>query len=121
MSVSGSFCEVFDEVDLVQVRLVPQADELGEADLVPQGPVENGDAQRAGLGKEGDPALRQHASREGGVHIVACVDQAEAVGAEDADAPFSGDVLDPLLQERSFGARFLEPGAQDHRRFDAGG
>ena len=71
----------------VEVGLVADADQLGQAELPPGGPVEDGRAQRAGLGDHRDSARRRHLPGERGVHPVVGVDQAQAVGAEQAHAP----------------------------------
>ena len=72
------------EVDLVQVGLVAQADEAAEADVVGQGHVEDAGAQRAGLRHEGDPALHRHAEGETGLQRRVGIDDAQAVWADHA-------------------------------------
>ena len=108
--------EELEDVRLRDVGLVPEAHELGEADVPPDGPVEHGGAEGAGLGEEGDEALRGGPAGERRVQRGVRVDQAEAVGPQHPDprgrrhlaqGPLEGDPRPPDL---------LEPGGDDDPR-----
>ena len=111
--------EVLDKVDLRKVGLVPQADELREPHVVPDGPVHDRDAHGAGLGEEADRAFRQHVRSKGGVHIICGVDKTEAVRPQDADVLLPADLFKFFFEKRAASARFLESRADDNGRRDA--
>ena len=112
--------EVLDEVDLRKVRLVSEADELREPDLVPDGPVHDGDSHGSGLREKADGAPGQHVRGEGGVHVVGGIDEPQAVRPQDADVLLFRDPRQLFLEQRSVLARFLESRADDDCRPDAG-
>ncbi|KAF5042174.1 hypothetical protein DSECCO2_515370 [anaerobic digester metagenome] len=66
----GVRAQVFEHVGFVDHGHVAHGHELGEADFLTEGPVENGRAQRAGLGEEGDGALLGIAGGERRVVVV---------------------------------------------------
>ena len=107
------------EVDLVQVGLVAQADEATEADVVGQGHVEDAGAQRARLRHEGDPALHRHAEGETGLQRRVGVDDAQAVRADHAYAvaPDDGDQF--FLHRHALRSHLTEAGRDCDHALDA--
>ena len=73
------FRERLDEIHLVEVGLVAEADDLAQAELLVGRPVENGHAQRAGLRDDGNFSRRRHRRRERGVHVMVGVEHAQAI------------------------------------------
>ena len=68
-----------EEIRLVQIGLVADAEDLAHAQLLFAGPVQNGHAERAGLGDERNPPARRERRGEGGIHVVVRVEHAQAV------------------------------------------
>jgi hypothetical protein len=85
------------------------------------GPVEDGGAERAGLGEEGDVAGLGHGGGEGRVHADGGHDDAEAVGADD---PHLGELrprgLELFFELLAVFTCFLEAGGEDEDAHDAG-
>ncbi len=86
-----------EHVVLAEHCLVAQADERGEAHAAAFGPVQDADAQSAGLGEESDVAGVRRAGGEGRVETQGGVDQAQAVGPEQGHAVRPGELDDALL------------------------
>ena len=107
------------QVDLVDVGLVADAVEAGEADALAQRHVEDGGAQRARLRHEGDLAAVGHAGGKRGVQLADGVDDAQHVRADHPHAVAPADVDDLLLQRLALRAHLAEAGGDDHRALQA--
>ena len=117
----GIVLQISEEIVFVEVGLVAHGDELGEADLFALGVFQGRHADRAALGDQGDVAGPGHQPGEGAVQgdLGSGIDDAQAVGPQEADAPLSGDLQDLLLQVHAGSAQFLEPRGDDDGRLDA--
>ena len=96
----GSSCKVLEQVDLVDVGLVAEADELAKTHVLSLGVVEHRGAQGAGLGEEGDVALPGHLAGESGVQHDrrVGVDHAQAVRSDQPDPVLLDNFFQPVLQ-----------------------
>ena len=110
-----------EEIDLVEVRLVAQAHETGKPHALGKGDIENGCAEGAGLGHEGDLASGRRVFREGGIHGREGMDETQTVGAEDAHVVPPGDICDRVLRDQAFVPRFAETCRYDNHRAYAKG
>ena len=112
--------EVVDEIAEVDVEGVADGHEVGEADLLLQGPVEDRGAQGARLGNEGDVPFFGHGLGEARVELVAGRDDAQAVGPDDPHALGAAQGLpDLVLEGLALGPRLPESGRGDDDPEDA--
>jgi len=109
----GIGAQVFEHVGFVDHGHVAEGDELGEADALSERPVEDGRAQGAGLGEEGDGALFGIAGGKRGVVVVVGAHEAQAVGTDHGDIMRDAHLGELLLQIEALFADFLEPGRND--------
>ena len=109
----------FEQINLIDVRLVAQADKAGETDIFGQRPVQDRGTKRARLGHEGDGAFLGHADGERGVQRRESIYDTQAVGADDADAVFLGNIQNIMLQLGALAPRFAKSGSNDNRALDA--
>ncbi len=110
-----------EEIRLVQVRLVADADHLAHAELLLARPVQNGHAERAGLGDERNSPGRRQRRGEGGVHLVVRVEHAQAVRPHEPHPQRAAKLGDFLFLLRTLRTHFLESGGDDDDLFGACG
>jgi hypothetical protein len=98
-----------------------EADELGKAEVVDVGVVEDGRADRARLGDEAEVALAGNLEGEAGVHghRGIGVDDAQAVGTHEGYIVLGDFLLDLLLELDARAADFLETCGDDEQGLDA--
>jgi len=109
----GVVLEIAQQVRLIDVDLVADADELGEPHLGLGRPVQHGAAHRSRLGGDGDGAGHGVDVGKGDVHPLMGVHDAHAVRAEHTHAVLLGDVPHLALQQRPLLPQLLEPGGDD--------
>ena len=90
-----------EEVDLVEVGLVADAEQGRQAQLARRRPVEDGRAQGARLREHRDAACLGHVVGERSVHLVVRVEQTETVGAHEAGAGGTAESGDLALERRA--------------------
>lgn len=100
-----------DQLDLVNVALVAEGDEVGEADVVREAPVKDGGQHSAGLGKEGDWALLWSLGGEGAVEGWSA--DTENVGADDSHVVLLADLDELLFHLDTLATDLLEAGCDD--------
>lgn len=110
---------VFEHLAEVDVGRGAQRHHRREADVVRLGPVEDGCAQRARLRDQADAALERTGVGEGGVDAELRAHDAQAVGAEQADAVAVGGLDDLALEQRAARTRFGEARRQQDGGLDA--
>ena len=101
--------QVVQHVAEVHVGVLAQRDEVREADGSGARPVEHRGHQRARLRNEGQLAGRGIGVREAGIQADVRRQQADAVGAQDAQQVRAGGVQHGFLLRR------VQPGSQYHR------
>ena len=111
--------ECLDDVQLIDVGFVADADELAEADAVGVGHIENGGQKSAGLREIADRADGRKRSAKAGVELVGGNDESEAVGTDYAYAGLLGNLDDLLFELATFLADLFEAGGDYNHRFDA--
>src|SRR5205823_125940 len=102
----------------IDVEHGADADKAGEAKVFRAGPVENGRADGPRLAQERDAARFGHTGGKRGIEVRGRMDDAEAVGPDDAHLA-TGDVTDPPFEFSPLGAQLREPGRDDDGRADA--
>ena len=112
--------QIVQQVDLVDVGLVAEADELAEAHVAFLGVIENRGAQGTALREKGQVAGLGHLTAEGGVHrdLGIGIDHSQAIGPDQGDAGRPDLVAKLGLQGRPSGADFLETGGDHHQGLD---
>ena len=117
----GVVTEVAQQVDLVHVGLVAEADELRESEVVQVRVVQHRGADRARLGDEGQVAAPGNLQSEGGVHrdIRGSIDDAQAVRTDQRDAVLLHLLLDRILDLGAFRPDLLETGGDGQDRLHA--
>ena len=126
LQVHGDYRRVFvlgqvvQQIDLVHVGLVAEADELAEAHVAFLGVIEHRGAKCAALRKEAEIARGGHLAAEGGVHphVRMRVDHAQAVGADQRNAGRLDLFAKFVFQRRAFRPDFLETGRNHHQAVD---
>jgi len=111
--------QVVDQVAPVDIQHRADGDEMAEADVFLQAPVQDGGAQRAALADEANATQAGHPGGEGGVQAADGTHHAQAVGADDAHPAAPRDLEDLLLQGRARRPGLLEAGGDDDRAGDA--
>jgi len=110
-----------EEVVAAHVGLVAHGDELGDADAVFAGVVEDTQTHGTRLAHEGGASERRHrrgkgrVHGDGGVHI----HDAHAVGSDHPDSPASDELGQDPLPFDPFAADFTEPRRDDHEPANA--
>ena len=112
----GVGAQVLQHVAFVDDGFVAKGHELGEPDVFAQRPVENGGAQRPGLGEKRDGAFLGVAGGERSVVVVVGADEPQAVGADHGDLVLGAQLDQALLQGIAFLAHFLEARGDDDGR-----
>jgi hypothetical protein len=117
----GIVRQVVQQVHLVHVGLVAQADELAEADVFALGIVEDRGTQCPALGDECDAPFSRHGPGEAGVELHArfAVDHPQAVRADDPHARFRRQGLHPFLAFKTRRTDLAKAGGDDDGRLDA--
>ncbi|CAO0829778.1 hypothetical protein SMICM17S_08249 [Streptomyces microflavus] len=112
---------VLEEVVAGDVGPVARRDERGEARAAPVEAGEEGDADRAGLGEQADPATGGRLGGEGGVQPdgLGGVDDAEGVRADDPHAVRAGLADQFALELTAGGAPLGIAGGEDDEALDA--
>ena len=115
------FGPILDEIVARQISLVADRDERRKAKRQTVGVLDDRQAQGARLRQEADVALEGRIRREGGVHsnVVAGVDHAHAVGADDTYAALAGDGQQLALHLLAGRARLGEAGRDHDHAVDA--
>lgn len=108
--------EVGDEVGVVDVEFVADADDFGEAHVFVVGEVDHAHGECAALADEAEVAFAWHAEDEAGVEAGAGVFVAHGVGAEDAGVAAFDDVFELVFF--LVVADFAEAAADDDGPFD---
>ena len=112
--VRGEEVEYLAEAD---VQAVAERDEVREADLLAQRPVEHHGADRVALGDEAELARARGDLREGGVEAEPGHQDAERAAAEQAHLVAAGDLEDAALERAAVGAeRGVELVGHHHHR-----
>ena len=110
----GIFGEVVDQVAHFDVERVADRDEIGEADVLGQRPVEDRRAERSALGDEGGAAELGHGRSEAGVEPAAGNQHAQAVRADDPHGGKLGGLRAEVRLESLAGrAHFAESGGEN--------
>jgi hypothetical protein len=112
----GVVGEVLEEVAFVQVGLVAERGELGEAKALLGHDLQRRDSHRPALREERDAPRRRHPAREGGVHRDGGggVDDAQAIGPHQTHSARARRPRDFRLPRRALGPDLLEPRRDDH-------
>ena len=114
------FGERLDEIHFIEVGLVAEADDFVQAEFLVGRPVENGPAQRAGLGDDGNLSGRRRGGPERGVHVMVRVEHAQTIRANHPHAALPADGDEFLFGLCALGADFAIAGGDDDDRFRAG-
>ena len=116
----GVVFQISEKVVLIEVGLVAHGDEFGEADLLALGVFQGRHPHGAALGDQGDVAGPGHQPGEGAVQrdFGGGIDDAQAVGPQEADAAGPGRLQNLLFQGHSGAAQFLEARGDDDGRLD---
>ncbi|CAB4907925.1 unannotated protein [freshwater metagenome] len=111
---------VLQHVVAADVGPVAGRDEARQADAAVAGPLEQHDAERAGLGEEPHPAAAGHPGRQAGVEPDrgVGVDQPQAVGADHPHARRAGGGDQRPLGRPPLGAGLAEPAGDDDQALD---
>ena len=117
----GVILQVSQEVVFIEVGLVAHGHELGQPDPLPLGVFQGRHPHRAALGHQGDVPGGGHQPGKGAVEgdLGVGVDDAQAVGAQQANAVLPGGRKDQLLLLHPGAAQFLETRGDDDGRLDS--
>ncbi len=111
--VCGIVAQIVNEVAPVHIQHGADGDEVTEADVLLQAPVQDGGAERAALADEADVAAAGDGGGEGGVKAGYGAHHAQAVRADDAHIAAAGMLEDLALELGAFRTGFLEAGGDD--------
>ena len=110
------------EIVAAYIRLVPDRDELRDADAVLRGVVQHAEAERAGLRDKRGPAFGRHGRREGRVHGVRGigVEHAHAIGPHHPHSVTLHDLHELALSLDSLASDFPKSGGDNDESANAG-
>jgi len=111
--------EVVEDFAEIQIGRRAGGNHAGKADAVGLRPVQHGGTQRTGLRHQREVAGQRRTLAEGGIEADGGPLDAQAVGADEADAVFPGHRLHALFQRHALLAHLAKAGGQNDGMVDA--
>src|SRR5574341_638651 len=115
----GVVGEIFDEVRIVHIALVPDAHKVRETEKFLPGVFDHRCPEGPALGDEGNGSCRRHHAGKGGIETIRHGDHPETVRADEPHAEAGGDPQDLFLAFSPFRPALREPSGDDAGRADA--
>jgi len=105
----------FQHIGFIYVRLVTQADQVGESKSLPAHPIHHSCANGSGMRDKGGVSnRRQRRLQEGGIHGQVGIGNPNTVGSNKTDAVLAGNFHQLIFQGSPFGTSFPKTACGDN-------